>query len=211
MLWHSPESSWWIYHQLVLTLPITQAELPVVPISGSSTEYQPVTNILHCGKGCSEDNTRVEQRYGISGNISDCLSFYHFCCSSKGTTIMTSETWTIVREEAVASVAVVPQTMLKQGCVQEAIGDIQLPPQLPPLNNLPQWSRINTLDRARYPKPFLKDRLQPLPNNMMDGSVDGDMEDMSVEQTGEGKIILTWTLFQYKDCLSEYSNSRYHD
>ena len=35
---------------------------------------------------------------------------------------------------------------------------------LPPLNNLPQWSRVNTLDKARYPKPFLKDRLQPLPN-----------------------------------------------
>lgn len=35
--------------------------------------------------------------------------------------------------------------------------------QLPPLSNLPQWSRVNTLDKARYPKPFLKDKLNPLP------------------------------------------------
>ncbi|XP_013412048.1 coiled-coil domain-containing protein 74A-like [Lingula anatina] len=35
--------------------------------------------------------------------------------------------------------------------------------QLPPLNNLPQWSRVHTLDKARYPKPFVKDRLNPMP------------------------------------------------
>ncbi|GFO16372.1 coiled-coil domain-containing protein 74a [Plakobranchus ocellatus] len=28
---------------------------------------------------------------------------------------------------------------------------------LPPLNTLPQWSRVNALDKARYPKPFVKD------------------------------------------------------
>ncbi len=54
--------------------------------------------------------------------------------------------------------------MLKQGVVHEALADINVPAQLPPLNTLPQWSRVNTLDRARYPKPFLKDRLQPLPS-----------------------------------------------
>uniref|UniRef100_X2A551 CCDC92/74 N-terminal domain-containing protein n=2 Tax=Capitella teleta TaxID=283909 RepID=X2A551_CAPTE len=43
---------------------------------------------------------------------------------------------------------------------------------LPPLNNLPQWSRVNTLDKARYPKPFLKDRLQPLPNTSEGSSPD---------------------------------------
>ncbi|XP_071485833.1 coiled-coil domain-containing protein 74B-like [Diadema antillarum] len=34
---------------------------------------------------------------------------------------------------------------------------------LPPLQNLPQWPRMQTLDKARYPKPFLKDHLQVLP------------------------------------------------
>lgn len=34
---------------------------------------------------------------------------------------------------------------------------------LPPLQNLPQWPRIQTLDKARYPKPFLKDHIQVLP------------------------------------------------
>nr|CAB3228696.1 coiled-coil domain-containing protein 74B-like [Phallusia mammillata] len=34
---------------------------------------------------------------------------------------------------------------------------------LPPLGNLPSWSRVSTLDRSRYPKPFLRDRLQTLP------------------------------------------------
>lgn len=47
--------------------------------------------------------------------------------------------------------------MLKQGLVQERIGDMTLN-QLPPLNTLPQWSRVNTLDKARYPKPFIKVR-----------------------------------------------------
>eukprot|EP00918_Siedleckia_nematoides_P097606 GHVU01213837.1.p1 GENE.GHVU01213837.1~~GHVU01213837.1.p1 ORF type:complete len:435 (+),score=53.92 GHVU01213837.1:564-1868(+) len=54
--------------------------------------------------------------------------------------------------------------MLKQGAASETMTDFATPPALPPLNNLPQWSRVNTLDKARYPKPFLKDRLQPLPN-----------------------------------------------
>ena len=63
--------------------------------------------------------------------------------------------------------------MLKQTLVQEALADISTAPVLPPLNNLPQWARINTLDKARYPKPFLKDRLQPLPNSqqLMDGGL----------------------------------------
>ena len=34
---------------------------------------------------------------------------------------------------------------------------------LPPLGNLPSWSRVSKLDRNRYPKPFLRDRLQTLP------------------------------------------------
>ena len=34
---------------------------------------------------------------------------------------------------------------------------------LPPLGNLPSWSRVSTLDRSRYPKPFARDRLQALP------------------------------------------------
>ena len=53
------------------------------------------------------------------------------------------------------------------------MADIGGPAQLPPLNNLPQWSRINTLDKARYPKPFLKDRLQPLPQPPQEGGAGG--------------------------------------
>ncbi|XP_066304268.1 coiled-coil domain-containing protein 74A-like isoform X1 [Branchiostoma lanceolatum] len=35
---------------------------------------------------------------------------------------------------------------------------------LPPLQaQFPQWSRVGTLDKARYPRPFLRDRLQTLP------------------------------------------------
>ena len=48
--------------------------------------------------------------------------------------------------------------MLKQGLVQERIGDLTMN-QLPPLNTLPQWSRVNNLDKARYPKPFVKVRV----------------------------------------------------
>lgn len=59
--------------------------------------------------------------------------------------------------------------MMRQG-VQEIVAEMNMPPSsLPPLNNLPQWSRINTLDKARYPKPFLRDRLQPLPQADMPG------------------------------------------
>jgi hypothetical protein len=47
--------------------------------------------------------------------------------------------------------------MIKQGVVQEKIADLSMN-QLPPLSTLPQWSRINTLDRGRYPKPFVKVR-----------------------------------------------------
>ena len=53
--------------------------------------------------------------------------------------------------------------MLKQGVVQETVADLN-GGALPPLHNLPHWSRVNNFDKSRYPKPFLKDRLQPLPN-----------------------------------------------
>ncbi|KAK6483467.1 coiled-coil domain-containing protein 74A-like [Huso huso] len=33
---------------------------------------------------------------------------------------------------------------------------------LPPMGNLPQWSRVVYLDKARYPRPFPRDTLQPL-------------------------------------------------
>lgn len=51
--------------------------------------------------------------------------------------------------------------MIRQGVVQEKL-DMMSMNQLPPLSSLPQWSRINTLDRGRYPKPFIKDKLQPI-------------------------------------------------
>ncbi|XP_067861544.1 coiled-coil domain-containing protein 74B isoform X2 [Heptranchias perlo] len=34
---------------------------------------------------------------------------------------------------------------------------------LPPLRNLPQWSRVGTLDRARYPRSFFQDNVPCLP------------------------------------------------
>lgn len=70
-----------------------------------------------------------------------------------------------------------PQQPQQQGgLVQEAIADINSA-ALPPLNNFPQWPRVNNFDKARYPKPFLKDRLQPLPNPSLDrrrDSMDSD-------------------------------------
>ena len=66
--------------------------------------------------------------------------------------------------------------MIKQGIVQEAMADISGPAQLPPLNNLPQWSRINTLDKARYPKPFPRDRLQPISHPSLDGTSPESLE-----------------------------------
>ena len=51
--------------------------------------------------------------------------------------------------------------MIKQGVVQEKISDLTTMNHLPPLSTLPQWSRINTLNRGHYPKPFLKDKMNP--------------------------------------------------
>ncbi|KAK7455715.1 hypothetical protein BaRGS_00039455 [Batillaria attramentaria] len=74
--------------------------------------------------------------------------------------------------------------MIKQGLVQERISDLTMQNQLPPLNTLPQWSRINTLDKARYPKPFLKDKLQPIETrkDMEDEDKDLDLAGMNPAQ-----------------------------
>lgn len=53
--------------------------------------------------------------------------------------------------------------MIKQGVVQEKISDLTSMNHLPPLSTLPQWSRINTLDRGRYPKPFVRDKIHLYP------------------------------------------------
>lgn len=66
--------------------------------------------------------------------------------------------------------------MLKQGVVQEKISDLTSMNQLPPLGTLPQWSRVNTLNRGGYPKPFVKDKLQPI----VDKNV-GDEEERMVD------------------------------
>lgn len=58
--------------------------------------------------------------------------------------------------------------MLKQGVVQEKISDLTSMNQLPPLGTLPQWSRVNTLNRGGYPKPFTKDKLLPAPEKIGD-------------------------------------------
>ena len=71
--------------------------------------------------------------------------------------------------------------MMRQGpFVQDMAQDMNA--QLPPLNNLPQWARVGALDRARYPRPFLKDRLQPLPNPSIEsrGSLDSDDKELDI-------------------------------
>lgn len=52
--------------------------------------------------------------------------------------------------------------MIRQGIVHEKAADLVAMNQLPPLSMLPQWSRINTLDKARYPKAFIKDKHQAI-------------------------------------------------
>ncbi|XP_069135505.1 coiled-coil domain-containing protein 74A-like isoform X2 [Argopecten irradians] len=67
--------------------------------------------------------------------------------------------------------------MIKQGVVQEKISDLTAMNQLPPLSTLPQWSRINTLDRGRYPKPFVKDKV----TGSTDGRKEGEEEERDVD------------------------------
>lgn len=67
--------------------------------------------------------------------------------------------------------------MLKQGVVQEKISDLTSMNQLPPLGTLPQWSRVNTLNRGGYPKPFTKDKLQAVPDK--NGEEEERMVDLS--------------------------------
>ncbi|XP_021370442.1 coiled-coil domain-containing protein 74A-like isoform X1 [Mizuhopecten yessoensis] len=67
--------------------------------------------------------------------------------------------------------------MIKQGVVQEKISDLTTMNQLPPLSTLPQWSRINTLDRGRYPKPFVKDKVTGGP----EGRKEGEEEERDVD------------------------------
>ncbi|KAL3856159.1 hypothetical protein ACJMK2_010944 [Sinanodonta woodiana] len=69
--------------------------------------------------------------------------------------------------------------MLKQGVVQEKISDLTAMNQLPPLSTLPQWSRVNTLDRGRYPKPFVKDKLQTIQDRPDTGEEDDKQIDLS--------------------------------
>ncbi len=62
---------------------------------------------------------------------------------------------------------------------------------LPPLQNLPQWPRIHTLDRGRYPKPFVKDQIQVLPSTThysgLHQSLPADIEsvDTSISTTAD--------------------------
>ena len=55
-----------------------------------------------------------------------------------------------------------PSHHIKQSPMMDGLTEVTQSSSLPPLTNLPQWSRVNTLDKARYPKTFRKDRLQPL-------------------------------------------------
>lgn len=86
------------------------------------------------------------------------------------------------------------EVLVRPGIVPDAVADMNA--QLPPLpNQLPQWSRVSKLDKSRYPKPFLKDRLNPLPpthdgvkfsdtldNQSDDNSLESNPEDMNPSQ-----------------------------
>ncbi|XP_067649420.1 coiled-coil domain-containing protein 74B-like [Haliotis asinina] len=71
--------------------------------------------------------------------------------------------------------------MLKQGFVQEKVNDLAMTHYPHLMNNYPQWSRVNTLDKARYPKPFVKDKIQP----SMEMKRDADEEDGSLEMNDQ--------------------------
>ncbi|CAC5405897.1 unnamed protein product [Mytilus coruscus] len=84
--------------------------------------------------------------------------------------------------------------MIKQGVVQEKIADLSMN-QLPPLSNLPQWSRINTLDRGRYPKPFVKDKHNP--------TVDGKKDEENEEDKDVTEMNPTQRIHHLEKCLHE--------
>ncbi|RUS84933.1 hypothetical protein EGW08_007295 [Elysia chlorotica] len=65
--------------------------------------------------------------------------------------------------------------MIRQGIVQDRIHDLSnMNNPLPPLNTLPQWSRVNALDKSRYPKPFVKDSQLSLEAGQSAGMEDDD-------------------------------------
>ncbi|XP_062614350.1 uncharacterized protein LOC134276083 isoform X2 [Saccostrea cucullata] len=76
--------------------------------------------------------------------------------------------------------------MIKQGVVQEKISDLTSMNHLPPLSTLPQWSRINTLDRGRYPKPFVRDKVHIYPDMSKkeegDDNKEVDLQEMDPKQ-----------------------------
>jgi len=84
--------------------------------------------------------------------------------------------------------------MLKQGVVQETLAELNgtAGGVLPPLHNLPHWSRVNNFDKARYPKPFLKDRLQSLSKTDMDGSTSTNVHasDTDTEPEGQQDVVV---------------------
>lgn len=53
---------------------------------------------------------------------------------------------------------------MQQTVAQHKVAELTVMNQPTPLSNLPQWARVNTLDKARYPRPFEKDK-QVYPNN----------------------------------------------
>lgn len=58
---------------------------------------------------------------------------------------------------------------MQQTVVQQKVSELTAMNQLPPLSNLPQWARVNTLDKARYPRPFEKDKQAYLSSQMSAG------------------------------------------
>jgi len=52
---------------------------------------------------------------------------------------------------------------------------------LPPLGNLPSWARVSSLDRNKFPKPFLRDRLATLPPTRSSTSLPSVAEDSEGE------------------------------
>ena len=72
--------------------------------------------------------------------------------------------------------------MIRPGVVQDSVNDLLGTS----LSSLPHWPRVHVFDRARYPRPFMRDKLQPLPNPFVTGGAkkeDDEVEKIEITET----------------------------